>query len=392
MSKKINDSSEKLKLSKFSGEVRRYYNSFDPRNTMPSKLTFYKNLESEFKNIKIPDSMARMTFGCMNPVSWLIADARERGRAFDESINILDAGGGAGFDLFLIRQIFKNADIYNIDISHNLLKLGAKEFAGHLNIKINYGGKHVDACGKKGETYFICASLGETCLAQKIYFDYIISNAAFNLIPDKKQALSSMASLLKDDGAFFLADIAGSGGYEPERHKSIAQGLFNAPTIIDMKKYKNDIFDCFGYFQTLYKQTLKPEKIDDKKITFDIFCARLKKTPPFETDSITCICGEKLDLKVFLNVNAEESRQYLKMIADGSLNSTLCHKCRRIYTDFIPYFFEWPDKNIAAHIFPASTENQKDAIIFKLGLYGSDTNEKLFFGYKKFQKYLSGSI
>lgn len=361
-------------------EVREFYDSFSPQNTLASKLLFYNELKSEFPFLKTPDSTAKMTFGCLNPVSYLINDFKSKNKEFSEPVNILDAGGGAGFDLFLLKQIFSNAKVFNVDISHNLLKLGRGEFKDHLGIEVNKDG-----------VYYICAALSELSVINNIKFDYIISNAAFNLVPDKKNTLKDVAGLLKDDGSFFLADIAFSGetgrGQTRTNH-SIKDGIYYAPTIIHLRQYREIIFDTFGYCCILEDNAVKPEIIGGAEVGFTIFCAHIKKNPPAEKEIITCACSNKLELKVFLSVNVENSPQYIEMIIERRLNSVLCPRCKRAYYDFIPYFFEWPQKNIAAHVFPASLKDEKESLMMRLGMFGAPRPNSIFFGYDDFRNFL----
>ncbi len=366
--------------AEITAEVREFYDSFSPENTLASKLLFYNELSSEFPFLKIPDSTAKLTFGCLNPISHLINDFKSKKKEFSEPLNILDAGGGAGFDLFLLKQIFTGAKVFNFDISHNLLKLGRGEFKDHLGIEVN-----------KDPVYYICARLSDLSAVSNIKFDYIISNAAFNLIPDKKKALQDVASLLKDDGSFFLADIAFSSendGRQTGGDHSIKDGIYYAPTIIPLQQYRGLIFDTFGYGRILENKTVKPEIIGGSEVGFNIFCAHIKKNPPAEKEIITCACSNKLDLSVYLSVNAEDSPQYVKMIIERRLNSAFCPKCRRAYYDFIPYFFEWPQKNIAAHVFPASLKEQKESLMMRLGMFGTPSPDTIFFGYDEFRNFL----
>ncbi len=361
-------------------EVREFYDSFSPKNTLASKLLFYNELKSEFPHLKTPDSTAKMTFGCLNPVSHLVNDFKSKNKKFNEPLNILDAGGGAGFDLFLLKQIFANAKVFNLDISHNLLKLGRGEFKDHLGIEVN-----------KEEVYFICASLSELSAISNIKFDYIISNAAFNLIPDKKKALEDAAGLLKDDGSFFLADIAFNGETtrkHPATTHPIKDGVYYASTIIPLRQYREIIFNAFGYGSIIESKPVKPEIIGGTEVCFNIFCAHIKKNPPAEKEIITCACSNKLELNVFLSVNAENSPHYTQMIIERRLNSAFCPNCKRAYYDFIPYFFEWPQKNIAAHIFPASLKDQKESLMMRLGMFGTPRPNSIFFGYDEFRNFL----
>jgi len=369
MSKSIDSAPEAKDMQK---SVREFYDSFLPQYTSASKLTFYADLQKRFDKIKIPDSLARLTFGCLNPVSHLINDFESKKTPFSTPLAILDAGGGAGFDSFLLKQIFPNAVIYNVDLSHNLLKLGTLEFQKHLNIKVN---------GDSG-VFFLCSSLCELDFFKNIKFDYIISNAALNLIGDKKRVFSLLANLLKDDGSFFLADIAftkNSAAPKTPRGSALKEGIYNAPTIIYEEDYSGLIFNSFGYSEVVDKKNLKPESLGGSELNFTIFCSHIKKNPPAETETIPCPCGSSVLLKVFLSVNAEASPLYVQMIHNRSLNSARCSKCGRIYQDFVPYYFEWPQKNIKTHVFPSSLKNEKRMILSRLGIFDEPPAGFIFF-------------
>lgn len=367
---------------KFQDSVRDYYDSFQPQNTLASKLTFYGDLKKQFSGIKIPDSTAKLTFGCLNPVSHLIEDFKSKKRDFSEAINIIDAGGGAGFDAFLLRQIFPNASIFNVDLSRNLLKLGREEFQKHLGCGVN----------QSSGVFFICASLTDLGIIKNLKFDYIISNAALNLVADKNRVLAAAADLLAVDGSFFLADIACGGDAAAPRNlseRSISDGVYYAPTIVSEKEYDRLIFDVFGYRDVLEKKVVKPEMIGGEELSFSVFCSQIRKRPPAEKDIIPCACGNKIELDVFLSVNAENSKLYVPMILERRLNSAFCLKCRKAYYDFIPYFFEWPAKNISAHVFPASLRAQSSMVMARLGMIDGAPENSLFFGYEEFRKFLA---
>jgi SAM-dependent methyltransferase len=369
-------------VKNFQDSVREYYDSFQPRNTLASKLTFYSDLKKQFSGIKIPDSTAKLTFGCLNPVSHLIEDFKSKKRDFSESINIIDAGGGAGFDSFLLRQIFPNASIYNVDLSRNLLKLGREEFKKHLGCAVN----------ESGGVFFICATLADLGIIKNRKFDYIISNAALNLVADKSRVLAAAADLLADDGSFFLADIACGGDSAAPRvlaERPISDGVYYAPTIVSEKEYDRLILDVFGYRDVLEKKVVKPEMIGGEELSFSVFCSHIRKRPPAEKESIPCACGNKIELDVFLSVNAENSKLYVPMILERRLNSAFCLKCRKAYYDFIPYYFEWPAKNIAAHVFPSSLRAQSSMVMARLGMIDGAPENSLFFGYEEFRKFLA---
>ena len=370
----------------FQKNVREYYDSFVAEFSEASKLTFYKDILKNHPNIKIPESLSRLTFGCCNPLSHLIYEIEEREEDFMKPYVILDAGGGSGFDSFLVRQLFPNALIFNFDLSLNLLKLGVREFSVHLGEKINSGG-----C----RTLFICANACGIPFKAGLKFDFIISNAVLNLIADKASVLNRLADMLKPDGTFFLADIAFCGDGVPPAgfyNKGIKDGLFYAPTIVCEREYSRLIFNEFGYMKNLESHEMKPELIGSGPLDFTISCKAIKKEPPCEIETIPCPCGEKPIVKVYQNVNVEESPLYLKMILENSLNSSICAKCGRSYQDFIPYFFEWPEKSIAAHVFPASLKAQEMMVKAQLGMLDRVSKEMLFFGYCEFRDYLFKKI
>lgn len=365
----------------FRDSVRDYYDSFSPEHTLASRLTFYSELKKEFPGLKIPDSTAKLTFGCANPVSKLIDDFKSKKRAFAEPVKILDAGGGAGFDSFLLRQIFTGATVCNVDLSQNLLELGRNEFKKHLGVRVN----------ETGGVFFVRASLDEPAVFKNIKFDYILSNAALNLVADKRKFFSAAAELLSEDGSFFLADIAYSGSSSAPRDfagRPLADGVYYAPTIISENDYARMIFEHFGYGALVERNQMKPEKVEGGQLELAVFCRHIKKRPPAERETIPCPCGNRIELEVFLSANAESSPLFVQMIIDRRLNSAFCVKCRRAFYDFIPFHFEWPEKKIEAHIFPASLKAESATVMARLGIFGEPPENFVFFGYEDFRKYL----
>jgi SAM-dependent methyltransferase len=240
--------------------------------------------------------------------------------------------------------------------------------------------------------FFICASLADLSIIKNRKFDYIISNAALNLVADKSLVLAATADLLADDGSFFLADIAYGGDSPAPRdlsERSINDGVYYAPTIVSEKEYDRLIFDVFGYRDVLEKKVVKPEMIGGEELSFGVFCSHIRKRPPAEKEIIPCACGNKIELDVFLSVNAENSKLYVPMILERRLNSAFCLKCRKAYYDFIPYYFEWPAKKIAAHVFPASLRAQSSMVMARLGMIDGAPENSLFFGYEEFRKFLA---
>ena len=357
--------------------VRNFYDSFDPAVTDSSKLTFYKNLMARFPEIKIPDAVSKLTFGCANPLTYLLEDIESSRRGFSAPLKILDAGGGSGFDSFILRQILPNAEIFNIDLSHNLLKLGAIEFSSNLGVKVNR---------ENSKTSFLCSNITKLPIKESYKFDFIITNAMLNLVEDKNGVLKAFERLLKDDGSLLLCDVAFAGNSSPGPsfydHK-ISEGTFFAPTIINEFEYSKIIFAEFGFRRIFERHEIEPRITGLEGMSFTISACLIKKTPPFETNEFQCGCGAMMRIQAYLEVNVEESPLYLKMLAGNSLNSVKCPGCGLLYTDFMPYFFQWPEKNLYLHVFPPSLKPREAEFKAQLKMLPHhDKNPSLIFGQK----------
>jgi ubiquinone/menaquinone biosynthesis C-methylase UbiE len=103
-----------------------------------------------------------------------------------ENPRSLDIGCGTGYSSFeLDKQCNQKGTIYGIDISHKSLDLARQtaENRGCSNISFEIG----DA---------------ENLKFHDSYFDLVISNMAFQFIPDKRKALSEVYRVLRPGGVF----------------------------------------------------------------------------------------------------------------------------------------------------------------------------------------------
>jgi len=363
--------------SEYEKNVKIFYDSFDPTVTDPSKLVFYKNITTRFPKLKIPETVSKLTFGCANPLTYLLEEIESSGSGFSAPLKILDAGGGSGFDAFLLRQILPNAEIFKLDLSHNLLKLGAIEFRAHFGEKINLEGS---------KTSFLCSNIAKLPIKQSCKFDFIITNAMLNLVKDKRSVLKTFGNILKDGGSLFLCDVAFAGNSLPNPDfydHAISEGTFFAPTIINELEYSRIIFDEFGFRRIFERHEMAPRIAGLEGMEFAITACQIKKAPPYEPNSFQCGCGAMMEIRAYLEVNVEESPLYLKMLADNALNSVKCPGCNLLYTDFMPYFFQWPEKNLYLHIFPPSLKPREAEFKAQLKMLPhQDKNPALVFGQK----------
>lgn len=364
--------------------LKEYYNLFNLKNSQPSKLIFYQILKKQFTNLQIPEEMTKLTLGCNNPIIFLIEDIIKQNLKLNMPFKILDIGGGAGFDTFLLKQILPNAQIINVDLSYNLLKTGHDEF---LKNKININ-------SPDSKIHFICANVENIPLNFNFKFDYIISNAVLNLIIDKNKVLNYINNLLTDNGSFILADIAYSNINQLTKNIisqfNIKDGIYYSPTIIDDKTYEKLIFNNFNYCKLAIKNEVTLN-INENNLMFYIFVRIIKKNPPFNVEVLNCNCQNKNTINLYLEVDFESSPVFSKLILNKELNSIKCSKCGHVYNDFIPFYFSWKTNNINAHVFPSSFKNKKDEIISYVNKL-NNSNELIFFGYNDFYDFIIPKI
>lgn len=362
--------------------VREYYDSFDPAASAPSRLTFYSDLFKRFPGLSAPDPVARLSFGCQNPVEALIEEMEASKTALSAPVKILDAGGGGGLDAFLLRQILPNAVIYNADISIGLLASGMKATAGLCS-----GGGGAG----RGSVNFVCADAANLPFRAGAGFDFIISNALLNLVEDKEKTIGGFAELLGGDGSLVVCDIAFAGRSKPGpafgRGKTIADGTYFAPTVECESDYPAKIFRHFKFARTFSRHEMRPDDPDLSGVAFAIFCVVAKKNIPCERETIPCRCGGKAVIEIMQNVDVSESPHYLKIIREGSLNSAKCPACGAKFSDLVPFYFRWEEKSFESHVFPASLAPEESAI--RMSLAGGGRDARIIFGFEKFRETVS---
>lgn len=378
------NSSNKISFAGHESDVMSYYDNFNLSSSVPSNLTFYKNIKKLYPHIKIPDNAAKATFGCLNPITYVIEDIVLQKKSMESEYCVMDIGGGAGFDLFLMKQIMPNSKFLNIDISRNLLKTGAGVFKSELGENVN---------GEGGKTLFVCGNLSKLPIKDNYCADYIISNAVLNLIGDKDELLAGMACLLKNDGSMVLCDISYEGGSARNDYalgKKISDGTYFAPTIINEEEYKKIILKNFNYCHILERHEINPGLKELEGMSFAVNAYLIKKNPPGEKTDIECVsCGEKLPVNIYQQVSPDDAPIFLAMIETGILNTAVCRKCQKIYTDFAPYYFSWPSKNIYYHVFPSSLKSRRKEFELQIKyLPGRENNPGLIFGYAEFKRLL----
>jgi arsenite methyltransferase len=118
---------------------------------------------------------------------------------------ILDVGCGAGIDtLFAAIMVGPTGKVVGVDIVPEMLER-ARE---------NLGKTHL------GNVSFQESS-PEAMPFPDLFFDVVISNGAFNLIPDKAKALKEVLRVLKPSGRFMIADQILSGELPDDKQTRI---------------------------------------------------------------------------------------------------------------------------------------------------------------------------
>ena len=127
-------------------------------------------------------------------------------RQIHEGDEVLDIGCAAGVDTLVAAMMTgSKGKVVGIDLVPNMLERARSNLA-RVSLK---------------NVEFLESS-GEILPFENDSFDVVISNGAFNLIPDKAKALSEVYRVLKPDGRFIIADQVLTGA-SPTDTKSMVE-------------------------------------------------------------------------------------------------------------------------------------------------------------------------
>lgn len=144
----------------------------------------------------LPDAVADSFCGVGNPFTLGPIQAGER---------VLDIGCGAGVDTFIAAQMVgPTGKVVGIDLVPEMLDRAKKNLA-LINL----------------ENVVFRTATAEDLPFANAEFDVVISNGAFNLIPDKAKALTEIFRILKPGGRLMIADQILVGKLQPNIKKRI---------------------------------------------------------------------------------------------------------------------------------------------------------------------------
>ena len=162
---------------------RRYARQALEDNFRPNSATRMKELGYSQDMISLlPDELQGAFSGCGCPISDLTF-------AGDEVV--IDLGCGAGIDGFIASKLVPSGVVISVDFTFEMLKI----------LQNNAHGTPVN----------VLASDVESLPLRSEIADYAISNAVFNLTPNKDMAYREMHRILKPRGRIALCDLVCNG-------------------------------------------------------------------------------------------------------------------------------------------------------------------------------------
>jgi arsenite methyltransferase len=159
--------------------------------TTDSTVLFGQGLYGKGVRDEIPESAARASLGCGNPVAVAELHPGE---------TVLDLGSGGGIDVLLsARRVGPTGTVYGLDMTDEMLALAQQnaQAAGATNVHFLKG--YMESIPLPAESV-----------------DVVISNCVVNLSPDKPTVLSEIARVLRPGGRLGISDIVAEDRLTPE--------------------------------------------------------------------------------------------------------------------------------------------------------------------------------
>lgn len=147
----------------------------------------------------VPEALWARFFPCGNPVPWMTVEGIEEAK-------ILNLGSGVGLDAFFVAfaKRLRNGAVVNVDIAHEALKQGK-----------NFMDAAKAAHGVKAHIFWVQAD-ADTLPFPDAVFEFVVMNGVFNLFERKDLLLQEVFRVLKNHGAFLLADMMRTGPLPPQ--------------------------------------------------------------------------------------------------------------------------------------------------------------------------------
>jgi len=305
----------------------------------------------------LPDSIRPYTFGCSHLIDLLQV---EEGQA------ILDLGCGGGLDLLLAgHELGDRVRRVGVDPSPHMIRLAREntEAVGLSNVSL-----------VEGDAFSIPLNLGP--------FDWVISNAVLNLIPERVPVLRRILRLMGTDGKVVIGDVVIRGriprllAEAPPTASSLL--LFrNLPVLPD---YLDSFFEAgFEAVQSVSLTPLNPQKailaaarhelnlsaahskeLERRLARVQFLAVTLVATPVVGRipRPVFC-CGLPLLLEHIPSIHLTHAPMLERLARQAQLNTTCCPRCHRKVPTPDPYVVFDEYANRVYHVFPESAHRDR---------------------------------